>query len=77
MLMESQTGGCIVGVWKPRWKMVFTWQCPVMFMSYSVCFYLVGLTIFVCTPLIRGSEWNTGANVSFDRVFLASMGVSA
>jgi hypothetical protein len=49
----------------PRKKMVFTWQCPLMFMSYSVCSFLGGLTVLVCTPLIkREGSWNTGCNVS-------------
>lgn len=58
--------------WRPRWKMVFTWQCPIMFMSYSVCFYLAGLTIYVCTPLIRGHGWNSGSNVSFCSLIFSS-----
>ena len=53
-----------VGVWSPKWKMVFAWQCPIMFLSYSVCFYLAGLTNFVCTPLIRRESWNTNSKVS-------------
>ena len=53
-----------LGEWRPRWKMVFIWQCPAMFMSYSVCFFLAGLTLFVCTPLIRGDPWDTGSDVS-------------
>lgn len=45
-------------------KMVFTWQCPMMFMAYSVCAFLAGLTILVCTPLIRREgAWNAGCNV--------------
>lgn len=56
--------------WRPRWKMVFTWQCPIMFMSYSVCSYLAGLTIYVCTPLIRGDGWNAGSNVSLHLLVL-------
>ena len=54
-----------LGVWRPRLEIVFIWQCPIIFMSYSVCLFLAGLTILVCTPLIRGGEWNTDANVSF------------
>lgn len=51
-------------VWRPRRKMVFTWQCPMMFMSYSVCGFLAGLTVLVCTPLIRrNGGWNAGCNV--------------
>ena len=34
-----------------RWHMVFTWQAPMMLMAYSVVAFLVGLTVFVCTPL--------------------------
>ena len=54
---------------KPRWKMVFIWQCPMMFMSYSLCSFLSGLTIYVCTPLIRGEAWNSGSNVSCSSFF--------
>ena len=53
-----------VGVWRPKWKMVFTWQCPMMFMSYSVCLFLAGLTLVVCTPLIRGDPWGPQSDVS-------------
>lgn len=52
-----------VGEWKPRWKMVFVWQCPIMFLSYSVCLFLAGLTLFVCTPLIKGDAWNSASDV--------------
>ena len=55
----------IVGEWRPRWKMVFVWQCPSMFLSYSVCFFLAGLTLFVCTPLIRGDAWDSASDVRF------------
>ncbi|ORY14674.1 hypothetical protein BCR34DRAFT_560042 [Clohesyomyces aquaticus] len=48
----------------PRRKMVFTWQCPMMFMAYSVISFLFGLTILVCTPLIRRQEWNSGCNIA-------------
>ena len=64
--MVSQTELSEVGVWEPRWKMVFTWQCPTMFMSYSVYSFLGGLTIYVCTPLIRRDTWGAGNNVSTD-----------
>lgn len=56
-----------VGEWRPRWKMVFIWQCPSMFLAYSVCLFLAGLTLVVCTPLIRGDKWNTASNVSYAR----------
>ena len=50
---------------EPRWHMVFTWQCPVMFMSYSVCTFLFGLTVLVITPLIHLREhgWTGQATV--------------
>ena len=63
-LGQEAAAAADVGEWKPRWKMIFTWQCPIMFMSYSVMFFILGLTIFVCTPLVREKEWGTGSNVS-------------
>ncbi|MCJ1270604.1 hypothetical protein MMC22_010501 [Lobaria immixta] len=61
---ETQRDGHGIRTLRPRWKMVFAWQCPIMFMSYSVCLYLSGLLIYVCTPLIRGNGWDAGSNVS-------------
>lgn len=63
-----------IGKWRPRWKMVFTWQCPMMFLAYSTLFFFAGLTIFVCTPLIRGYSWNTGANVAM--FYLATLAIA-
>ena len=66
------------GEWRPRWKMVFIWQCPSMFLAYSICFFLAGLTLFVCTPLIRGEKWDTGSNVSksFPLIFFITIFVN-
>ena len=61
-----------IGEWRPRWKMVFTWQVPVMFMSYSACLFIAGLTIYICTPLLRGEEWSPSSNVSLQDVSYTS-----
>lgn len=61
--LEGHHGRSSIGMWKPRWKMGFIWQCPSMFMSYSVCSFLAGLTIYMCTPLIRNDGWDTGSSV--------------
>ena len=55
-----------------RWNMVFTWQAPIMLMSYSVAFFLSGLTIFVLTPLYDGRAFDGESRVSvpFDLVFM-------
>ena len=53
-----------LGQWQPRWKMVFLWQCGIMFLSYSVTSYLLGLTLYICSPLILG-QWGTQAYVCF------------
>ncbi|KAF2281458.1 uncharacterized protein EI97DRAFT_364895, partial [Westerdykella ornata] len=59
----------------PRKKMIFTWQAPLMFMSYSVCAFLLGLTILVCTPLIRdGANWTTGHNIAI--MYLITFGLA-
>ncbi|KAF1930022.1 uncharacterized protein M421DRAFT_383171 [Didymella exigua CBS 183.55] len=54
-----------IGQFTPRLKMIFTWQAPLMFMSYSVCGFLVGLTVLVCTPLLREDHtWTVGHNIA-------------
>ena len=62
----SGSSSYVVGQWRPRWKMVFIWQCPFMFLSYSVSSFLIGLTLFVCTPLIRRDAWSTASDVSLE-----------
>jgi hypothetical protein len=49
-----------------RWKMVFTWQAPMMLMAYSVIFFLAGLTVYVCTPLFNGEVNTPGGKVRRD-----------
>ncbi|KAJ8114816.1 hypothetical protein OPT61_g3396 [Boeremia exigua] len=57
---DSRTPGFV-----PRKKMVFTWQGPLMFMSYSVCAFLAGLTVLVCSPLIQGGPgWTAGHSIA-------------
>ncbi|KAI1317487.1 hypothetical protein F5Y16DRAFT_414611 [Xylariaceae sp. FL0255] len=34
-----------------RWNMVFTWQAPIMLLSYGVIAFLVGISIYIITPL--------------------------
>ncbi|KAI1270846.1 hypothetical protein F5Y07DRAFT_384966 [Xylaria sp. FL0933] len=34
-----------------RWNMVFTWQAPIMLLAYSVISFLMGVTIYITTPL--------------------------
>jgi hypothetical protein len=47
----------------PRWKMVFTWQAPMMLMAYAVMFFMGGLTVYVCTPLFKGETSSPGGKV--------------
>lgn len=52
------------GQWRLSWRMIFTWQVPMMFIGYSFLFYFIGLTVVVCTPLIRREEWGPNIYVS-------------
>ena len=36
-----------------EWNMLYVWQCPLMLMSYGWAFLLLGLTMHVCSPLIK------------------------
>lgn len=46
-----------------RWNMVFTWQAPMMLLSYSIITFVVGLSICVLTPLYDGREYDDGCKV--------------
>ena len=72
---NTQTLNTEIQRYRPKRSMVFTWQCPMMFMSYSVCLFLLGLTLVVITPLIRIRKrgWNDAVNVTLTRPFLANL----
>jgi hypothetical protein len=40
--------------WCISWRLIFAWQCPMMFFGYSTLLYFIGLTVIVITPLIEG-----------------------
>jgi len=46
--------------WCVSWRLIFAWQCPMMFFGYSTLLYFIGLTVIVITPLIEGE---TGAPI--------------
>lgn len=56
---DASGGGGAKQYYVPRRKMVFTWQAPLMFMSYSVCAFLAGLTVLVGVPIVRGERKGT------------------
>ena len=49
--------------WVLNWRLLFAWQCPMMFIAYSTLFYLVGLSVVAGTPLIS-EEWGPNSYVS-------------
>lgn len=61
---RARTRGQSPQIGGPRWKMIFIWQVPIMFLSYAVSFFLFGLVILVCSPLIEGSPTGAQVNVS-------------
>lgn len=46
-----------------RWNMVFTWQAPMMLLSYSLIGFIMGLTICVLTPLYDGRDYDDACKV--------------
>lgn len=55
-----------------RWNMVFTWQAPMMLLSYSLIGFLMGLTICVLTPLYDGRDFDDSCKV-YIPLFLSSV----
>ncbi|KAI0452793.1 hypothetical protein F5B21DRAFT_526516 [Xylaria acuta] len=39
-----------------RWNMVFTWQAPIMLLSYGVIAFLVGISVYIITPLYTNDK---------------------
>lgn len=60
--------------WTFSWKVIFVWQCPIMLIAYSTVFYMVGLFVFVCTPVLEVRKWGPESYVAV--VYMASLGVS-
>lgn len=46
-----------------RWNMVFTWQAPMMLLSYSLIAFVMGLTICILTPLYDGRNFDDACKV--------------
>lgn len=46
-----------------RWNMVFTWQAPMMLLSYSLIGFVMGLTICILTPLYDGRNFDDACKV--------------
>lgn len=62
--------------WQFSWRLIFTWQCPMMFIGYSTLFYFIGLTVVVCSPLIYGKPWGPEIWVSVHCFKLADIGLT-
>ncbi|KAF2176807.1 hypothetical protein K469DRAFT_755439 [Zopfia rhizophila CBS 207.26] len=60
--------------WQLSWKLIFTWQCPMMFFGYSFLCYFIGLTVVVCTPLVNKEKW--GPNIYVAVTYLAASALS-
>ena len=50
--------------------MVFAWQCPLMFLSYALIFYLAGLTSYVVSPVAKSGVWDDDAKVCHDQLIV-------
>ncbi|EWC47881.1 hypothetical protein DRE_02763 [Drechslerella stenobrocha 248] len=49
--------------WRLSWQMVFVWQIPMMGVGYSFLFYIIGLTVLICTPLMH-EPWGDNSKVA-------------
>lgn len=48
---------------RPNWALVLAWQGPLMFLSYSLVMFMVGLTAYIITPVARKQKWDDDAKV--------------
>ena len=47
-----------------NYNMVFTWQAPMGLMAYSAIGFIIGLMVYVTTPLYDGSAFGGDSKVS-------------
>ncbi|KAK1779626.1 hypothetical protein QBC45DRAFT_441713 [Copromyces sp. CBS 386.78] len=73
-LTEDQLTAPNPSRWTFSWRVMFVWQCPTMLIAYSTVFYMVGLFVVVCTPVLETRKWGPDSYVAV--VYMASLGVS-
>lgn len=67
--VAAQTDGRTAQVRRPtkitvNYNMVFTWQAPMGLMAYSAIGFIIGLMVYVTTPLYDGSAFGGDSKVS-------------
>ncbi|KAK6362383.1 hypothetical protein TWF730_006073 [Orbilia blumenaviensis] len=55
--------------WRLSWQMTFVWQTASMFVAYSFLWYMIGLSVMICTP-IRIGNW--GDDVKIGIAYMAT-----
>ncbi|KAF2275034.1 uncharacterized protein EI97DRAFT_459670 [Westerdykella ornata] len=58
-----------------HWVMLFAWQFPSMMMAWAWCTFLAGLTVYVCTPFVKGSRWEEGHKIAVVYLAVGSVGL--
>ncbi|OCL04825.1 hypothetical protein AOQ84DRAFT_391288 [Glonium stellatum] len=58
-----------------HWIMIFVWQFPSMQMSYAWCTFLSGLTVYICTPLIRHQAWGDDTKIAIFYLAVGGVGL--
>ena len=53
--------------WVLSWRLIITWQCPLMYVAYSFIYYFVGLSVVVCSPLVF-QPWGPNSYVSLPQL---------
>ncbi|KAK3388464.1 hypothetical protein B0T20DRAFT_364515 [Sordaria brevicollis] len=56
-------------------RKLFVWQCSIMVVAWSAVFYLMGLSVVVCTPLLENDEWEPDSYAAV--VYIAFLSMSA
>lgn len=57
-----------------HWLMVFVWQFPSMMMAWAWCTFLMGLTVYVCTPFVRRQAWGDGHKIAIVYLSFGAVG---
>jgi hypothetical protein len=51
-LTSEPSSESLPNVYRPKWLMVYVWQCPAMLMSWSWVLFYAGFILYILTPVI-------------------------
>lgn len=53
---------------RPSLTLMLAWQGPIMFLSYSLVWYIIGLSTWIIYPVVQKAQWDDDAKVTLSQL---------